>query len=114
MPIGADYDGPSYDGSAYVFERSGTVWAQQEKFIADDGVEDDYFGASIALSGDTVFVGAYPHDGGAGSYSGAVYVFLSEPVVVPAMTAWGFGGMVLMIAGALAFLLVRGKLVSQS
>jgi len=45
---------------------------------ASDRRIDDYFGYSVSISGDTLVVGAYAEDGGAGdptSSSGAAYVF---------------------------------------
>ena len=62
-------------GSAYVFTRSGTTWTQQAKLTASDGAADDYFGYSVALSGDTALVGAYWDDVGANYDQGSAYVF---------------------------------------
>src|SRR5207248_8207095 len=45
-------------GSAYVFARSGGVWTQQQKLTASDAAPGDTFGYSVAISGDTVIVGA--------------------------------------------------------
>ena len=58
--IGAilDDDNSDNSGSAYVFTRSGTTWSQQAKLAAADGAADDVFGWSVALSGDTVVIGA--------------------------------------------------------
>ncbi|PHR57987.1 MAG: hypothetical protein COA43_11470 [Robiginitomaculum sp.] len=61
-------------GSAYVFVRSGTSWAQQEKLTAPDGVADDRFGRSVALMGDTALVGAMFRDD-KGENSGSAYLF---------------------------------------
>ena len=36
-----------------------------QKLTASDAADDDYFGISVAISGDTVVVGAYGEDGGA-------------------------------------------------
>jgi uncharacterized repeat protein (TIGR01451 family) len=49
-------------GSAYVFTRSGTTWAQQQQLTASDGASGDQFGYSVALLGDTALVGAYYDD----------------------------------------------------
>ena len=46
-------------GSAYVFVRSGAVWSQQQKLEASDAGAGDYFGNSVAISGETVVVGAF-------------------------------------------------------
>ena len=72
----ADDDKGSYSGSAYVFVRSvdGT-WMQQAKLLADDGAASDYFGASLAVSGDTAVIGAWGNDD-KGSGSGSAYVFI--------------------------------------
>ena len=46
-------------GAAYVFVRSGTNWSQQAYLKASNtGTVADDFGASVAVSGDTVVVGA--------------------------------------------------------
>jgi hypothetical protein len=44
-------------GSAFVFVRSGTVWTEQTRLVAPDGEAQDYFGRSVALSGDTAIAG---------------------------------------------------------
>jgi hypothetical protein len=74
--IGAARDDDKGDdsGSVYVFTRSGTDWSQQAKLTAADGAKGDVFGISVALSGDTVVVGA-DLDDDKGEDSGAAYVF---------------------------------------
>ena len=69
-----DDDGGTSSGSAYVFTRSGGNWSQQVKLFAFDGAAGDQFGISVAISGDTVVVGAYGDDDG-GIDSGSAYVF---------------------------------------
>src|SRR5579884_1576984 len=68
--IGSNAD----QGAAYVFVRSGTTWSQQQKLTASDGAVDDFFGLSVALSGDgnTALVGADGKNG----FQGAAYVFV--------------------------------------
>ena len=76
--VGAEYDhvGANSDqGSVYVFTRSGTTWTQQGKLTASDGAAGDYFGISVALSGDTALVGAYLDNVGANMWQGSAYVF---------------------------------------
>ena len=63
-------------GSAYVFVRSGTTWSQQQKLIAADGAASDWFGWSVALSGETAVVGAYADDVGANAGQGSASVFV--------------------------------------
>ncbi|MGH9840105.1 MAG: FG-GAP repeat protein, partial [Blastocatellia bacterium] len=71
VDIGANFD----QGAAYVFTRSGTLWTQQQKLTSNDGAFNDFFGASVALSGDTVVVGARGKDIGTNLDQGAAYVF---------------------------------------
>jgi len=76
--VGALFDdiGTTADqGSAYVFTRSGTVWTQQQRLTANDGAANDHFGASVALDGDTVVVGAQLDTNGANGFQGSAYVF---------------------------------------
>lgn len=61
-------------GSAYVFTRSNGRWRQQQKLTALDGAADDYFGYSVALSGNTLLVGSFLDDD-RGVQSGSAYVF---------------------------------------
>ena len=49
-------------GAAYVFFRSGGTWSQQAYLKASNAGEDDEFGNSVSISGDTVVVGAH-HEG---------------------------------------------------
>ena len=56
--IGAPFDN-SNTGAVYVFTRSGTTWSQQTKLTADDAFSRDFFGWSVAISGNTIIVGAY-------------------------------------------------------
>jgi hypothetical protein len=55
-----DWSPKKNSGSAHVFVRSGTTWSQQAKLTASDALENDWFGTSVALSGDghTALVGA--------------------------------------------------------
>jgi hypothetical protein len=62
-------------GAAYVLIRSGGVWTQQSKLIAQDGATNDNFGLTVAVSGDTAVVGASNNTTPAGAGAGAVYVF---------------------------------------
>jgi len=70
----ADDDNGLNSGSAYVFTRSGTTWAQQAKLTASDGAAGDQFGRSVSVSGETAVIGAYLDDDN-GSNSGSAYVF---------------------------------------
>lgn len=108
-------------GAAYVFTRSGTTWTQQSYVKASDtdatmpfsSFEPDNFGYAVAVSGDTVLVGAYGEDSGARGVNGngsdnssreagAAYVFGPQIVItspvhlstisnLPAILVGGFG-----------------------
>jgi len=71
-----DNDHGPDSGSAYVFVRApdGT-WFQEAKLRASDAAPADEFGHAVAISGDTILIGAYKNDD-AGSSSGAAYVFV--------------------------------------
>jgi hypothetical protein len=43
-------------GAVYFFERFGTTWVQRQKLLADDGQPEDFFGAHVALDGDTAVI----------------------------------------------------------
>ncbi len=67
-------------GAAYVFYRNqgGTDnWGQVKKLTASDRADDDQFGFSVSIDGDTILVGADAEDG-AGTDRGAAYVFLKD------------------------------------
>jgi hypothetical protein len=70
-----DDDSGSNSGSAYVFVRNGSTWTQQAKLVASDGAAGDLFGNFVAISGNTVIIGASGNDD-AGSNSGSAYVFV--------------------------------------
>jgi FG-GAP repeat len=63
-------------GSAYIFSRnpSSGVWLQAQKLTANDGADNDNFGRSVAVSGDSVVIGAWPDDDN-GDNSGSAYIF---------------------------------------
>jgi hypothetical protein len=46
-------------GAAYVFVRNGSAWTQQAYLKASNSGAGDLFGYSVAISGDTIVVGAY-------------------------------------------------------
>ena len=74
----SDDDNGSNSGSAYVFTRDGGgSWGEQAKLVAGDGTSGDWFGYSVALSGDTALVGAYLDDDN-GTTSGSAYVFTRD------------------------------------
>jgi len=48
----------AFAGAAYVFQRSGTSWAQQAYLKASNIEANDRFGTSVSISGDTIVVGS--------------------------------------------------------
>ena len=80
-----------YSGAAYVFVRNGSTWSQQAYLKASNTRLHDNFGYSVAVSGDTVVVGAPEESSNAigvngvqsnsnVSQSGAAYVFVRNGV----------------------------------
>ena len=86
----ADNSAP-WAGAAYVFVRSGGVWSQQAYLKASNTGDSDEFGGSVAISGDTIVVGAcsgsqqrhrrewQPGGQQRTRYAGAAYVFVIPP-----------------------------------
>ncbi|HSJ57899.1 MAG TPA: FG-GAP repeat protein [Anaerolineae bacterium] len=74
----ADPGGNAYQGAAYLFLRDlggPNAWGQAAKLTAADGAAYDLFGRSVAVSLDTVVVGATGVDVGSNAEQGAAYVF---------------------------------------
>ncbi|HRI07536.1 MAG TPA: DUF4215 domain-containing protein [Nannocystaceae bacterium] len=82
-------DAAKDSGAAYVFVRANNLWSQQAYIKASNTGVEDWFGWSVALSGDgdALVVGTYPEDSAAvgiggdqgnnnASGAGAAYVFL--------------------------------------
>lgn len=73
------YFGDDDAGAAYVYERTGTSWAQSAVLVppagdaADEG-QGEGFGHAVAVAGDVVMVGEYK-DHEMGDNAGAVHVF---------------------------------------
>ncbi len=74
-------------GAAYVFVRNGNAWSQQAYLKASNTAARDFFGASVAVCGDTVVIGALQEDSNAvgvngneadnsANNSGAAYIFV--------------------------------------
>ena len=84
--IGAYYaeaGGTTAAGAAYVFVKPVGGWGditQTAKLTAKDKVVFDYFGSSVAISGNVVVVGAHYADPGGLENAGAAYMF--ENVII--------------------------------
>lgn len=64
-PEGEADNNSSTSGAVYVYVRSGSGWSQQAYLKASNTGENDYFGYSVAVSGDALVVGARKEDSGA-------------------------------------------------
>jgi len=78
--VGAPFDNPLpspyASGAAYVYVKSGATWTVQQRIVASDPQAEAMFGWAVAVSGNTVFIGAPSGITGAGNpRPGAVYVF---------------------------------------
>ena len=72
-----DNDEGFQTGAVYVFRRNGTTWTEEQKLKASDAAPDSAFGASVALNGQTIAIGA-PGESSGALFSGAVYVFVND------------------------------------
>jgi hypothetical protein len=61
-------------GAVYLYTRTGTSWSLSQTLTAAAGAVNDQFGASVALQGSVVAVGA-PNANNAGAASGKAYEF---------------------------------------
>ena len=72
-----NYSG-DYNGAVYLFDVNGSYPTQTNRVTASDGSSDDYFGSSVALSGDSLLIGAPSDDEGGYQDSGSAYLFQRE------------------------------------
>jgi len=102
--IGSPHDSrdASWSGSAYVFVKDGSGWVQQQKLLPTTPANDQVFGLSVSIEGDTIVVGC-PGEGDATMpFAGAAYVFvrtgsnwvLQQKLLLPEARSSGFGGAV--------------------
>ncbi len=78
---GNDVGANNNQGSAYIFARSGTVWTEQQKLTASDGLSNDQFGRSVSINGETAIVGVQLDDFGVNSAQGSAYIFIRNGTV---------------------------------
>jgi hypothetical protein len=67
-------DGSADSGCVYLYQKVGDSWTEIAQLHASDADAGDFFGYSVALSGDTLIVGAVGDEEG-GSLSGSAYIF---------------------------------------
>jgi uncharacterized repeat protein (TIGR01451 family) len=122
LAVGANLDrqGPAATGSVTLFARSGSGWARQAKLAPAELRDGAQFGFTVAISGDTLAVGAPFDDTDRARGSGAVYVFRfaggswsQEAKLAPAKVSTGDGfGLNLSASGDV--LVVGAPFTSQS
>lgn len=78
-------------GSAYLFQRTGTIWTEQAKMVAGAPGQNDRFGWSVSLNGSSVAIGAWQYDSTSETNSGAVHSYeIADPT--PTDLCSGDGG----------------------
>ena len=71
----AEQEAALFGGAAYVYKRNGqSGWTLHEKLFASDAARDDGFGSTVALSNNTLLVGAFGKSDVA-AFAGAAYVY---------------------------------------
>jgi len=77
--VGANYEedaGGTRSGKAYIFDvTTGNLLHTIDNPNTHGSSENDYFGGSVAISGNTCVVGAYQEEDAGGNYPGKAYVF---------------------------------------
>ncbi|MDE0503724.1 MAG: FG-GAP repeat protein, partial [Candidatus Poribacteria bacterium] len=64
-------------GAAYIFRRTGNDWRQQVKLVADDPMDDDRFGESVAIFRTSAIVGVSKDDDNKKN-EGSAYLYVRE------------------------------------
>ncbi|MAG27482.1 hypothetical protein CMI47_18265 [Candidatus Pacearchaeota archaeon] len=70
-----DQDNGFLSGSAYIYEHDGSDWNYVQKISASDGSTNDFFGGSVFIYEDMIFIGSSDTSN---SKEGAVYFFKKE------------------------------------
>ena len=90
IAIGAPSSHTTYGGSVYVLRRTNGIWIEEARIVSPNSDSDDRFGYSVALSGDTLAIGASAENSSAQgingtptdnslTQSGATYVYVRSP-----------------------------------
>lgn len=72
---GDDHGAAVNSGSAYLFERFGSIWFEMEKLLPTDPSVRDQFGYSVAQEGDRAVIGANWDNHSGLRVAGSAYVF---------------------------------------
>ena len=63
-------------GAVYIFNRVGGVWTDVQRLLPSDAATDQCFGCAIAMTANTIVVGAENKNEGSNLRQGAVYVYV--------------------------------------
>jgi len=103
-------------GTVYVFSRTGANWNQQSELTASDAANNDAFGTSVSIDGDTALIGASGKNGQGVAYvfvrSGSTWTQQAELAASDAASGDAFGGSV-SLSGNTAVVGANGKLTGQ-
>lgn len=114
IAVGSPFKGAANQGGVYVFEGSGSTFAQKKYLIPEDVVGQDNFGSKVAINGSLLVVGVQNADTDDVINSGAVYVYrrdakglwpsAHEALLLPANGARddGFGSSVAVLDSTIA------------
>ena len=61
-------------GSTYIFRKEINNWIQEQKLVASDSGENDFFGISVSIANDITIIGASFNDDN-GENSGSAYIY---------------------------------------
>ena len=65
-----------FSGSAYIYKRNGaSSWSLDQQLFPSDAARDDQFASAVAMSGDTILLGAWTKSSADIAFSGAAYVY---------------------------------------
>lgn len=62
-------------GAAYIYHFNENEWILEDKLIASDGTDNDYFGCSVSIYNDYAIIGAYSDDNFGIQAAGSAYLF---------------------------------------
>ena len=108
---GGDYA----NGMVYLYKRQGMIYVFEANLVNPDGTSEAEFGRTVAIQGNTVFVGARFAQAGDVSRAGAVYVFrkygdswqFEDKIVSPVPEAEDNFGRALAVQGSLLVVTAR-------
>lgn len=112
----------SSQGKAYIFNRSGTTWAQQAILTSNNGAANDHFGRAVSISGNYALVGAGFKTIGSYSSHGSAYIFIrsgatwtQQAILTPSDGAGGdYFGLNVSISGDYALIASHNKTIGPN